>query len=58
MTRTMTMTRKAMGAGRGAEMARSRADGTQMVRRVVGFAIIASVFVAIASHAFTQLPAH
>jgi hypothetical protein len=58
MTRTMTMTRRAMGTGRGAAMARSRAEGTQLVRRVVGLAIIASVFVAIASHAFTQLPAH
>lgn len=55
MTRTMTMTLKAMGPGRGAAMARTRAEGTQTVRRAVGFAIVASGFVALASQAFAHL---
>ncbi|WP_322030777.1 hypothetical protein [Paraburkholderia sp. J76] len=59
MTRTMTMTLKTMGAddgaGTAATMARTRADGTQIVRRVVGFAIFASGFVAIATQIFAHL---
>ncbi|WP_322042629.1 hypothetical protein [Paraburkholderia sp. J67] len=58
MTRTMTMTLKAVGAGRGATMARTRAEGTQFVRRVVGFAIVTSSLVAIASQAMAHLIAH
>ncbi|WP_321840643.1 hypothetical protein [Paraburkholderia bannensis] len=54
MTRTMTMTLKTVGTGRGADMARSRAEGTQIVRRVIGFAILSSGFVAI----LTQILAH
>ncbi|CAM2175932.1 conserved hypothetical protein [Paraburkholderia sacchari] len=55
MTRTMTMTLKTMGPGRGAAMARTRAEGTQAVRRVVGFAIVASGFVALASQGLAHL---
>ncbi|MEM5312218.1 hypothetical protein [Paraburkholderia sp. JHI869] len=62
MTRTMTMTLKTMGAGKGSgnavAMARTRADGTQIVRRMVGFAILASGFVAIATQAFAHLAGH
>ncbi|MCX5539805.1 hypothetical protein M3A49_09910 [Paraburkholderia sp. CNPSo 3076] len=58
MTRTMTMTLKTMGRGEAATMARTRAEGTQLVRRVVGFAIVASGFVAIATQAFAHLAGH
>ncbi|NLP61515.1 hypothetical protein [Paraburkholderia sacchari] len=55
MTRTMTMTLKTMGPGRAAAMARTRAEGTQAVRRAVGFAIVASGFVALASQGLAHL---
>jgi hypothetical protein len=55
MTSTMTMTLKAVGPGRGAAMARTRAAGTQTVRRVVGFAIVASGFAALAAQALAHL---
>lgn len=55
MTRTMTMTLKTVGAGSGAAMARTRAEGTQVVRREVGFAIVASGFVALASQGLAHL---
>ncbi|MFX1671373.1 hypothetical protein PWR63_03575 [Paraburkholderia sp. A2WS-5] len=55
MTRTMTMTLKAVGPGRGAAMARTRAEGTQTVRRVVGFAIVASGLVALATQGLAHL---
>ena len=58
MTRTMTMTRKALGPGRGAAMARTRAAGTQAVRRAVGFAIVASGFVALATQGLAHLIGH
>jgi len=58
MTRTMTMTLKTVGRGEAAAMARTRAEGTQIVRRVVGFAIVASGFVAIATQAFAHLAGH
>lgn len=62
MTRTMTMTLKTMGsdegAGNAATMARTRAEGTQIVRRAVGFAIFASGFVAIAAQTFAHLAGH
>ncbi|WP_321930640.1 hypothetical protein [Paraburkholderia guartelaensis] len=58
MTRTMTMTLKTMGPGNAATMARTRAQGTQIVRRMVGFAIVASGFVAIATQAFAHLAGH
>ena len=55
MTRTMTMTLKTMGPGNATAMARTRAQGTEIVRRVVGFVIVASGFVAIATQAFAHL---
>ncbi|POR56064.1 hypothetical protein B0G62_101460 [Paraburkholderia eburnea] len=58
MTRTMTMTLKAVGTGRGADMARSRAQGTQIVRRVVGFAILSSGFVALVTQVLAHLAGH
>ncbi|MCP3707438.1 hypothetical protein M3I54_10650 [Paraburkholderia sp. CNPSo 3274] len=58
MTRTMTMTLKTMGRGEAATMARTRAEGTQIVRRVVGFAIVASGFVAIAMQGLAHLAGH
>lgn len=58
MTRTMTMTLRTMGRGEAATMARTRAEGTQIVRRVVGFAIVASGFVAIATQALAHLAGH
>jgi len=54
----MTMTLKTMGPGNAAAMARTRAQGTEIVRRVVGFAIVASGFVAIATQAFAHLAGH
>jgi hypothetical protein len=39
-------------------MAHTRAQGTQIVRRVVGFAIVASGFVAIATQALAHLAGH
>lgn len=56
MTRTMTL--KAVGPGRAAAMARTRAEGTQMVRRAVGFAIVASGFVALATQGLAHLAGH
>ena len=58
MTRTMTMTLKAMGPGKAAAMARTRAQGTQIVSRAVGFAVVASGFVAIAMQGFARLAGH
>ncbi|WP_321913149.1 MULTISPECIES: hypothetical protein [unclassified Paraburkholderia] len=58
MTRTMTMTLRTMGRGEAATMARTRAEGTQIVRRVVGFAIVASGFVAIAMQALAHFTGH
>lgn len=58
MTRTMTMTLKSMGQGEAAVMARTRAHGTQLVRRAVGFAIVASGFVALATQGFAHLIGH
>ncbi|CAD6511278.1 hypothetical protein LMG27952_00472 [Paraburkholderia hiiakae] len=58
MTRTMTMTLRTMGRGEAATMARTRAQGTQIVRHVVGFAIVASGFVAIATQALAHLAGH
>lgn len=58
MTRTMTMTRKTLGSGAAAAMAQTRAQGTQIVRRVVSFAILASGFVAIASQVLAHLAGH
>ncbi|MDR3097486.1 MAG: hypothetical protein LBV73_10465 [Paraburkholderia sp.] len=58
MTRTMTMTLKAVGPGRAAAMARTRAEGTRVVRRAVGFAIVASGFVALASQGLAHLMGH
>ncbi|HEY4804737.1 MAG TPA: hypothetical protein VIH96_19185 [Paraburkholderia sp.] len=55
MTRTMTMTLKTMGPGTAAAMARTRAQGTQLVRRAVGFAIVVSGFVAIAAQGLALL---
>ena len=55
MTRTMTMTLKTMGPGNATAMARTRAQGTEIVRRVVGIVIVASGFVAIATQAFAHL---
>jgi len=56
MTRTMTL--KAVGPGRAAAMARTRAEGTQMVRRAVGFAIVASGFVTLAVQGLAHLAGH
>jgi len=58
MTRTMTMTLKTMGPGKAAAMARTRAQGTQLVRRAVGFAVVASGFVAMAAQGFALLAGH
>jgi hypothetical protein len=58
MTRTMTMTLKTLGPGKAAAMARTRAQGTQIVRRAVGFAIVASGFVVIASQALAHFAGH
>ena len=58
MTRTMTMTLKAVGPGKATAMARTRAEGTQIVRRAVGFAIVASGFVAIATQGLAHLAGH
>ncbi|WP_167759944.1 hypothetical protein [Paraburkholderia pallida] len=58
MTRTMTMTLKTVGAGRAAAMARTRAEGTHVVRRMVGFAIVASGFVALATQGLAHLMGH
>ncbi|WP_155836744.1 hypothetical protein [Paraburkholderia mimosarum] len=58
MTRTMTMTLKTMGPGKAAAMARTRAQGTHLVRRAVGFAVVASGFVAIATQGFALLAGH
>ncbi|WP_157025225.1 hypothetical protein [Paraburkholderia heleia] len=58
MTRTMTMTLMTMGRGEAAAMARTRAQGTQTVRRVVGFAIVASGLVAIAMQGLAYLAGH
>ncbi|MEM5325576.1 hypothetical protein VSR34_03065 [Paraburkholderia sp. JHI2823] len=58
MTRTMTMTLKTMGPGKAAAMARTRAQGTQLVRRAVGFAVVASGLVAIATQGFALLAGH
>ena len=58
MTRTMTMTLRTMGRGEAATMAHTRAQGTQIVRRVVGFAIVASGFVAVATQALAHLAGH
>jgi len=58
MTRTMTMTLKAMGPRKAAAMARTRAQGTQIVSRAVGFAVVASGFVAIAMQGFARLAGH
>ena len=57
MTRTMTMTLKTVGPGRGAEMARTRAQGTQFVRNVVSFAIVTSALVAIAAQGLAHFAA-
>ncbi|MBN3813405.1 hypothetical protein [Paraburkholderia sp. Ac-20347] len=57
MTRTMTMTLKTVGAGRGAEMARTRAQGTQFVRRVVSYGILTSTLIAIAAQALAHFVA-
>ena len=54
----MTMTLKAVGPGEAAAMARTRAEGTQLVRRAVGFAIVASGFVAIATQGLALLAGH
>ncbi|WP_167061001.1 hypothetical protein [Burkholderia sp. Ax-1719] len=58
MTRTMTMTLKTVGTGRGADMARSRAQGTDIVRRVVGFAILSSGFVALLTQVLAHIAGH
>ena len=58
MTRTMTMTLKAVGPGKAAAMARTRAEGTQLVRHAVGFAILTSGFVALATQVFAHLAGH
>jgi hypothetical protein len=58
MTRTMTMTRKSLGAGEASAMALTRAHGTHIVRRAVGFAIVASGFVAIAAQGLAHLAGH
>ena len=58
MTRTMTMTLKAMEPGKAAAMARTRAQGTQLVRRAVSFAVVASGFVAIATQGLALLAGH
>ncbi|SDB83630.1 hypothetical protein [Paraburkholderia lycopersici] len=62
MTRTMTMTLKTMGAGeaRGeaAAMVRTRAQGTQLVRRAVGFAVVASGLVALAVQGLAHFAGH
>jgi len=58
MTRTMMMTVKTMGPGKAAAMARTRAQGTQLVRRAVGFAVVASGFVAMAAQGFALLAGH
>lgn len=58
MTRTMTMTIKTLGHGEAAAMARTRADGTQFVRRVVNYAVLASGVVAIAAQSLAHLVGH
>lgn len=58
MTRTMTMTLRTVGTGHGANMARSRAQGTEIVRRLVGFAILSSGFVAILTQVLAHIAGH
>ncbi|MBB3257876.1 hypothetical protein F4827_002742 [Paraburkholderia bannensis] len=58
MTRTMTMTLKSVGTGRGADMARSRSHGTEIVRRLVGFAILSSGFVALLTQVLAHIAGH
>ncbi|HTR07543.1 MAG TPA: hypothetical protein VMJ11_13025 [Paraburkholderia sp.] len=59
MNRTMTMTLRTMAPGKPAAMARTQhAQGMLLMRRAVGFAIVASGFAAIAAQGLAHLTGH
>ena len=58
MNRTMTTTLRTMPPGNAAAMARTHAHGALLMRRAVGFAIVASGFAAIAAQGLAHLTGH